>query len=74
MYCSWGKLVPFTISKSTLLSELFAIMAKKVAPGVTPENYCLVCSTSIKIALPLNQTLEELNIAPKTQFVCKYFI
>ena len=49
-------------------------MAKKVAPGVTPENYCLVQSDDINNPLVLNKTLEELNIAPKTQFVCRGFI
>ena len=50
------------------------VMAKKVAPGVTPENYCLVNNASNRIALPLDKTLEELNIAPKTQFVCRHFL
>ena len=72
VYCSWGKLVPFVVESTMLLSDLFTMMAKKAAPGVTPEDYCLVRSNDIKKPLPLNKTLSELNIIPETQFVCKH--
>ena len=73
VYCSWGKMVPFVVEKTMLLSDLFTEMATKVAPKVTPAQYCLVTSVKFKNPLPLDKTLEELNIAPRTQFVCRVF-
>ena len=74
VYCSWNKLTPFVVENSMLLFDLFTMMAKKVAPGVTPKKYCIVRSNDVKKPLLLNKTLAELNIVPKTQFVCRHFL
>ena len=73
VYCSWDKQIPFEVKDTMLVYDMFAMMAKKVAPGVTPAKYCIVRSNSIKTPLLLNKTLAELKVAPKTQFVCKDF-
>ena len=70
IYLFWENLIPFVVTNTMLVSDVFARMAEKIKCEVTTESHRLVIRDQVKTPLPFDKTLEELNIRPKTELIC----